>query len=69
MRGGFKAIRPIADLPGMVRAATSTLSKVWDADLDFGEWLKRNDQIADIALIEKRVLFGLPLGCGCHGIW
>jgi len=60
--GGFKAIGPIADLPGMVRAATSTLSKVWDANLDLGEWLKRNDQIADIALIEKRVLSGLPAG-------
>ena len=60
--GGFKAIGPIADLPGMVRAVTSTLSKVWDANLDLGEWLKKSDQIADIALIEKRVLSGLPAG-------
>jgi hypothetical protein len=60
--GGFKAIGPIADLPGMVRAVTSSLSKVWDANLDLGEWLKKNDQIADIALIEKRVLAGLPVG-------
>jgi hypothetical protein len=60
--GGFKVIGPIADLPGMVRAVTSTLSKVWDANLDLGEWLKSNDQIADIALIEKRVLYGLPAG-------
>ncbi len=60
--GGFKAIGPLADLPGMVRAVTSTLSKVWDANLDLEEWLKRNDQIADIALIEKRVLSGLPAG-------
>ena len=60
--GGFKAIGPIADLPGMVRAVTSTLSKVWDANLDLGKWLKKNAQIADIALIEKRVLSGLPAG-------
>jgi hypothetical protein len=60
--GGFKAIGPIADLPGMVRSVTSTLNKVWDANIDLGEWLKKNDQIADIAVIEKRVLSGLPAG-------
>ena len=60
--GGFKAIGPIADLPGMDRAATSTLSKVWDADLDLGRWIDRNPQVADIALIEKRIVSGLPAG-------
>jgi hypothetical protein len=60
--GGFQAIGPIAGLPGMVRASTSTLSKVWDADLDLGRWIDRNPQVADIALIEKRVLSGLPAG-------
>jgi hypothetical protein len=60
--GGFRAIGPIADLPGLVRAASATLDKVWDADIDLGEWLKGNDQVADIALIEKRVLAGLPPG-------
>lgn len=35
--GGFQVIGPISGLPGMVRAVTSTLGKVWDANLDLGE--------------------------------
>jgi hypothetical protein len=60
--GGFEAIGPIADLPGMVRATAATLGKVWDAGLDLGPWAGGNPQVADIALIEKRVISGLGAG-------
>jgi PD-(D/E)XK nuclease superfamily len=57
--GGFQAIGTLADLPGMVRATTATLTKAWNADLDLQARASRHPRIADLALIERRIAAGL----------
>lgn len=58
--GGFQAIQPLADLPGMVRAVTSTLTKAWNAGLDLQAQAPKHSRIADLALIESRIIARLP---------
>ena len=54
-RSGFKSIGELADLPGMVRAVTSTLSKAWNADLDLKSRADEHPRVSDLALIESRI--------------
>jgi hypothetical protein len=56
--GGFAEIEPIRSLPGMPRAATRTLRKLWDADVSLEA--ARHHRFADIALLERRVRDALP---------
>lgn len=59
-RGGFKSIGELADLPGMVRAVTATLSKAWNSDLDLKARADEHPRISDLALIQSRIREGLP---------
>ncbi len=58
--GGFQAIQPLADLPGMIRAVASTLTKAWNADLDLQAQASKHPRVADLALIESRIIARLP---------
>ncbi len=58
--GGFQAIQSLAGLPGMVRAVISTLTKAWNAALDLQAQAPKHPRIADLALLESRIIAGLP---------
>jgi PD-(D/E)XK nuclease superfamily len=49
---------PIQTLPGMVRAATSTLDKVWSANIDLSE--AKDARLKAIGTLEREVLHRLP---------
>lgn len=57
-RGGFTEIEPLRTLPGMTRAATRTLRKVWDADIAMDA--RSEPRLKDIASLERRVRQNLP---------
>jgi len=59
-QGGFREIDAIAELPGMVRAASTTLERAWAAALDLQARAGEHPRIADMALIERRVHEALP---------
>ncbi|MET3220180.1 hypothetical protein ABIE85_007131 [Bradyrhizobium diazoefficiens] len=58
--GGFKEIEKVRHLPGMTRAVSRALRKVWDADVSLRADAT-NARLADLALIENRVRRELPL--------
>jgi RecB family exonuclease len=60
--GGFSEIGSIAGLPGTVRAVAGTLTKAWHASLDLQARRAAHPRLADLALIERRVLASLPPG-------
>jgi hypothetical protein len=55
--GGYREIERVRNLPGMIRAITRTLRKVWHAGLSLAEAASQGDgdRIDDMALIEARV--------------
>ena len=58
--GGFAEIEQIRDLPGMIRAATRTLTNAWRVDFSFQDHRAQSQRIADLALVEARVRASLP---------
>lgn len=58
--GGFAELEPLRLLPGTCRAATRTLQKVWNADVQLAEYA--GTRVADLILLEKRVQEALPKG-------
>lgn len=48
------------DLPGFVRAATSTLMKAWAAGIDLKDRAREHPRIASLAVLEDEVLPRLP---------
>lgn len=63
LRGdGYLQIDKVKDLPGMVRAATQTLERAWDSDLDLTALASTSERLADLALLEHRASEALPYG-------
>jgi hypothetical protein len=60
--GGLTELAPVAALPGMVRAVTETLRRVWSADFDLDAVAHQSPRFRDLALIESRVRATLPSG-------
>lgn len=58
--GGFQEIETMRQLPGVTRSAQRTLSQVWAADLILGPLASASPRVADLALLERRVLEALP---------
>jgi hypothetical protein len=58
--GGFRTIESVRRLPGMARAVSATLRRVWDADVSLRERTGTSARIDDLALIELRVRRALP---------
>ncbi|MDT4738424.1 PD-(D/E)XK nuclease family protein [Bradyrhizobium sp. WYCCWR 12699] len=59
--GGFRDIEKVRHLPGMTRAVSRALRKVWDADVSVHRTDATNARLADLALMEDRVRRELPL--------
>lgn len=51
-------LEPIKSLPGMVRAATGTLDKIWRADIDLSA--SKHPRLQALAALESQVLQRLP---------
>lgn len=60
--GGLAELASVAELPGMVRAVTHTLRRVWRADFDLDAAADRSPRFHDLALIQTRVRATLPAG-------
>jgi len=60
--GGLAELASVAELPGMVRAVTNTLRRVWRADFDLAALADRSPRFHDLALIQTRVRATLPVG-------
>lgn len=58
--GGFADIEPIRDLPGMARAVTLSLTRIWNAGIDLGSLASRHARFADLARIERELSEHLP---------
>lgn len=58
--GGFGKIEEARQFPGMIRAVTRTLGKVWEAGLDLTGMANESPRAADLALVERRVRTQLP---------
>ena len=58
--GGFNEIEAMRQLPGVTRSAQRTLTQVWAADLGLEQLASSNARLADLALLERRVLGALP---------
>ncbi|WP_407150458.1 PD-(D/E)XK nuclease family protein [Bradyrhizobium sp. ORS 86] len=59
--GGFVELDAVRHLPGMNRAVSRTLRKVWDADIDLrSKGRSGHARLADLALIEERIRRSLP---------
>jgi hypothetical protein len=61
-KGGFADLAEVADLPGMVRAVSRTLRRVWRADLNLESIVHPSQRFADLALIQRRLRESLPAG-------
>ncbi|MDN4985559.1 PD-(D/E)XK nuclease family protein [Bradyrhizobium sp. WYCCWR 13022] len=59
--GGFRDIEKVRHLPGMTRAVSRALRKVWDADVSLRRTDAKNARLADLASIEDLVRRELPL--------
>src|SRR4051812_34045187 len=59
--GGFRDIEKVRHLPGMTRAVSRALRKVWDADVSLRMTDTTNARLADLASIQDRVRRELPL--------
>jgi RecB family exonuclease len=59
--GGFLQLDTVRHLPGMNRAVSRTLRKVWDADIDLrSKGRSGHARVVDLALIEERIRRSLP---------
>ena len=59
--GMFSELEAVRNLPGMTRAVSRTLRKVWDADVDLRAMgTAGNIRVRELALIEERVRMHLP---------
>jgi RecB family exonuclease len=59
--GGFLELDAVRHLPGMNRAVSRTLRKVWDADIDLrSKGQSGHPRLGDLALIEERIRRSLP---------
>jgi hypothetical protein len=59
--GGFREIEAVRDLPGMTRAVSRALRKVWDADVHIRSAETSVARLDDLATIESRVRRALPM--------
>jgi hypothetical protein len=59
-KGDFDELEGVRHLPGMTRAVSRTLRKVWDADLGLESGRAVGVRIRELALIEQRVRCHLP---------
>lgn len=59
---GLSELAPVASLPGMVRAVTQTLRRIWRADFNLGDAADQSPRFRDLALIQTRVRATLPAG-------
>src|SRR6185437_953966 len=60
--GGFEEIEDVRGLPGMTRAISRALTKLWHADIDLAESAKSQGRMRDLLEIERRVREALPQG-------
>lgn len=60
--GNLNELGSVADLPGMVRAVTQTLRRVWRADFDLEAVADQSPRFGDLALIQRRLRAALPTG-------
>ena len=59
--GMFSELEAVRNLPGMTRAVSRTLRKIWDADVDLrAVGTAGNIRVRELALIEERVRMHLP---------
>ncbi|MBX3575090.1 MAG: PD-(D/E)XK nuclease family protein [Mesorhizobium sp.] len=58
--GGFGEIEEARHFPGMIRAVTQTLGKVWETGLNLTELAKESARAADLTLVERRIRTRLP---------
>jgi hypothetical protein len=59
--GMFAELEAVRNLPGVTRAVSRTLRKVWDADVDLRAMgTAGNVRVRELALIEERVRMHLP---------
>ena len=59
---GLTDLAPVAALPGMVRAVTQTLRRIWRADFNLDAAVDQSPRFRDLALIQTRVRAALPSG-------
>ena len=59
---GLIDLAPVAALPGMVRAVTQTLRRIWRADFNLDAAADQSPRFRDLALIQTRVRAALPPG-------
>jgi hypothetical protein len=59
-KGGFDELEGVRHLPGITRAVSRTLRKVWDADVDLEMRQAGGVRIRELALIQERVRCLLP---------
>lgn len=64
-QGGFAALERARDLPGIVRAAASSLRALWQEGHSIADTPEDSAQLADLALLEARVRARLPDGVLC----
>src|ERR1022692_2417413 len=58
----FSELEQLREMPGAVKAVSTSLMKVWDADLDLQALAARSPRISDLAQIEAYVRDHLPVG-------
>src|ERR1039458_8438293 len=58
----FAELEQLREMPGAVKAISTSLMKVWDADLDLQALAARAPRISDLARIEAYVRDYLPCG-------
>src|ERR1035438_10872449 len=58
----FAELEQLREMPGAVKAISTSLMKVWDADLDLQALAARTPRISDLAQIEAYVRDHLPVG-------
>jgi hypothetical protein len=58
----FAELEQLREMPGAVKAISTSLMKVWDADLDLQALAARSPRISDLAKIEAYVRDHLPVG-------
>lgn len=61
-QGGFAELDGVRDLPGTPRAVARSLQSVWKADLKLAALSACAPRLADIYLVEQRVVAALPPG-------
>jgi hypothetical protein len=58
--GGFATLESVRNLPGMARAVSSTLRRLWNSDFSLRTRRATGTRIGDLALIEQRIRQTLP---------